>query len=165
MSANVRITRANARSFAQISLDRTMSENLGQELFDVRRIARLLQPLAKSLNVGLNVADIRNLRRENGEIVILAKNPAQHAKLRQVLPRLQMKLEEAGYRDQIKLRINPPVPGLELRQNLALGQPRSASEQSIETIRKKAESLKPSAVKDALASLAKTLEAVTPPKS
>ena len=101
MTANVRITRANARSFAQISLDRTMSENLGQDLFDVRRIARVLHPLAKSHNVGLNVADIRNLRRENGEIVILVKNPAQHAKLRQVLPRLQMKLEEAGYRDQI----------------------------------------------------------------
>ena len=84
MSDNVRITRANARSFAQISLDRSMSETLGQELFDVRRIARIFRTAAKSVNVGLDLTDIRNIRRENGEVVILVKNTAQHAKLRPV---------------------------------------------------------------------------------
>lgn len=59
MSDNVRITRANARSFAQISLDRSMSETLGQELFDVRRIARIFRTAAKSVNVGLDLTDIR----------------------------------------------------------------------------------------------------------
>ena len=64
MSDNVRITRANARSFAQISLDRSMSETLGQELFDVRRIARIFRTAAKSVNVGLDLTDIRNIRRD-----------------------------------------------------------------------------------------------------
>ena len=150
MSDNVRITRANARSFAQISLDRSMSETLGQELFDVRRIARIFRTAAKS--------DIRNIRRENGEVVILVKNTAQHAKLRQMLPRLKMALEDAGFRDPISLRIKPPTPPLQLRENLAFGAPRVASGQSVELIRKKAESMKPSALKDALASLANALE-------
>ena len=71
MSDNVRITRANARSFAQISLDRSMSETLGQELFDVRRIARIFRTAAKSVNVGLDLTDIRNIRRENGVQIFL----------------------------------------------------------------------------------------------
>ena len=158
MSDNVRITRANARSFAQISLDRSMSETLGQELFDVRRIARIFRTAAKSINVGLDLTDIRNIRRENGEVVILVKNTAQHAKLRQMLPRLKMALEDAGFRDPISLRIKPPTPPLQLRENLAFGAPRVASGQSVELIRKKAESMKPSALKDALASLANALE-------
>ena len=158
MSDNVRITRANARSFAQISLDRSMSETLGQELFDVRRIARIFRTAAKSVNVGLDLTDIRNIRRENGEVVILVKNTAQHAKLRQMLPRLKMALEDAGFRDPISLRIKPPTPPLQLRENLAFGAPRVASGQSVELIRKKAESMKPSALKDALASLANALE-------
>lgn len=158
MFDNVRITRANARSFAQISLDRSMSETLGQELFDVRRIARAFRTAAKSVNVGLDITDIKNIRRENGEVVILVKNTAQHAKLRQMLPRLKMALEEAGFRDPITLRIKPPTPSIQLRENLALGAPRVASVKSVELIRKKAESMKPSALKDALASLAKTLE-------
>ena len=62
MFDNVRITRANARSFAQISLDRSMSETLGQELFDVRRIARAFRTAAKSVNVGLDITDIKNIR-------------------------------------------------------------------------------------------------------
>ena len=158
MFDNVRITRANARSFAQISLDRSMSETLGQELFDVRRIARIFRTAAKSVNVGLDLTDIRNIRRENGEVVILVKNTAQHAKLRQMLPRLKMALEDAGFRDPISLRIKPPTPPLQLRENLAFGAPRVASGQSVELIRKKAESMKPSALKDALASLANALE-------
>lgn len=158
MFDNVRITRANARSFAQISLDRSMSETLGQELFDVRRIARAFRTAAKSVNVGLDITDIKNIRRENGEVVILVKNTAQHAKLRQMLPRLKMALEEAGFRDPITLRIKPPTPSIQLRENLALGAPHVASDKSVELIRKKAESMKPSALKDALASLAKTLE-------
>ena len=145
MFDNVRITRANARSFAQISLD-------------VRRIARAFRTAAKSVNVGLDITDIKNIRRENGEVVILVKNTAQHAKLRQMLPRLKMALEEAGFRDPITLRIKPPTPSIQLRENLALGAPRVASDKSVELIRKKAESMKPSALKDALASLAKTLE-------
>ena len=153
MFDNVRITRANARSFAQISLDRSMSETLGQELFDVRRIARAFRTAAKSVNVGLDITDIKNIRRENGEVVILVKNTAQ-----QMLPRLKMALEEAGFRDPITLRIKPPTPSIQLRENLALGAPRGASDKSVELIRKKAESMKPSALKDALASLAKTLE-------
>lgn len=120
MFDNVRITRANARSFAQISLDRSMSETLGQELFDVRRIARAFRTAAKSVNVGLDITDIKNIRRENGEVVILVKNTAQHAKLRQMLPRLKMALEEAGFRDPITLRIKPPTPSIQLRENLAL---------------------------------------------
>ena len=158
MFDNVRITRANARSFAQISLDRSMSETLGQELFDVRRIARAFRTAAKSVNVGLDITDIKNIRRENGEVVILVKNTAQHAKLRQMLPRLKMALEEAGFRDPITLRIKPPTPSIQLRENLALGAPRVASDKSVELIRKKSESMNPSALKDALASLAKTLE-------
>lgn len=158
MFDNVRITRANARSFAQISLDRSMSETLGQELFDVRRIARAFRTAAKSVNVGLDITDIKNIRRENGEVVILVKNTAQHAKLRQMLPRLKMALEEAGFRDPITLRIKPPTPSIQLRENLALGAPRVVSDKSVELIRKKAESMNPSALKDALASLAKTLE-------
>ena len=158
MFDNVRITRANARSFAQISLDRSMSETLGQELFDVRRIARAFRTAAKSVNVGLDITDIKNIRRENGEVVILVKNTAQHANLRQMLPRLKMALEEAGFRDPITLRIKPPTPSIQLRENLALGAPRVASDKSVELIRKNAESMNPSALKDALASLAKTLE-------
>ena len=128
MFDNVRITRANARSFAQISLDRSMSETLGQELFDVRRIARAFRTAAKSVNVGLDITDIKNIRRENGEVVILVKNTAQHAKLRQILPRLKIALEEAGFRDPITLRIKPPTPSIQLRENLALGAPRVASD-------------------------------------
>ena len=90
--------------------------------------------------------------------MILVKNTSQHAKLRQMLPRLKMALEEAGFRDPITLRIKPPTPSIQLRENLALGAPRVASDKSVELIRKKAESMKPSALKDALASLAKTLE-------
>ena len=88
----------------------------------------------------------------------LVKNTAQHAKLRQMLPRLKMALEDAGFRDPISLRIKPPTPPLQLRENLAFGAPRVASGQSVELIRKKAESMKPSALKDALASLANALE-------
>lgn len=134
-----------------------MSETLGQELFDVRRIARIFRPAAKSVNVGLDLSNISNLRREKGEVIILVKNTSQRAKLRQMLPRLQTLLEEAGLRDPIKLRLQPPVSGIELRQNTAFGQPRVASDASIELITKKAESMKPSALKTALASLAKTL--------
>lgn len=164
MSDTVRITRANARSFAQISLDRSMSETLGQELFDVRRIARIFRPAAKSIRVGVDITNISNLRRENGEVVILVKNTAQHAKLRQLLPRLQALLEEAGLRDQVKVRINPAVTPVELRRNTAVGKPRVASDKSIETIRKKAESMKPSALKDALESLAREMAKAKTPK-
>lgn len=157
MSDSVRITRANARSFAQISLDRSLSETLGQELFDVRRIARLFRPAAKSIHIGVDITDIRNLRRENGTVVILVKNAAQLAKLRQLLPRLQVLLEQAGLRDPIKPRIRPAPTPIVLRQNLAVGQPRVASAKSIAAIKQTAGSLKPSAVKDALESLARTL--------
>lgn len=162
MPDTVRITRANARSFAQISLDRSMSESLGQELFDVRRIARIFQPAAKSIRAGVDITDIRNLRRENGEVVILVKNTAQHAKVRQILPRLQALLEQAGFRDQIKLRINPPVEPVRLRGNEAVGAPRTVSQESIRSIREKAESMKPSALKNALASLARALAKANP---
>lgn len=158
MSANVRITRANARSFAQISFDRTLPETLGEELFDVRRIARILSPAAKKINAGIDVSDIRNLRREKGEIVILVRNTAQHAKLRQMLPRLQQLLQEAGYRDTLKLRINPAPQSVVLRRNTPSGAPRLASRQSIDIIRKKAESMQPSALKDALEALARTMD-------
>ena len=158
MSDTVRITRANARSFAQISLDRSLTETLGTELFDVRRIARIFRPAAKSIRAGVDITDIRNLRHENGTVVILVRNPAQHAKLRQVLPRLKKLLEDAGLRDEIVPRILPVAPSIELRRNLAVGSPRTASEKTVRTVRQKAESMKPSALKDALASLAKSLE-------
>lgn len=158
MSSNVRITRANARSFAQISLDRTLPETLGEELFDVRRIARILSPAARKINAGVDVSDIRNLRREKGEIVILVRNSAQHAKLRQMLPRLQQLLQEAGYRDALKLRINPAPQPVVVRRDTLSGAPRVASSQSIDIIRKKAESMQPSALKNALEALARTMD-------
>lgn len=158
MSSNVRITRANARSFAQISLDRTLPETLGEELFDVRRIARILSPAARKINAGVDVSDIRNLRREKGEIVILVRNSAQHTKLRQMLPRLQQLLQEAGYRDALKLRINPAPQPVVVRRDTLSGAPRVASSQSIDIIRKKAESMQPSALKNALEALARTMD-------
>lgn len=164
MLDTVRITRANARSFAQISLDRTMSETLGQELFDVRRIARIFRPAAKSFRIGVDISNIRNLRRENGEVVILVKNTAQFAKLRQLLPRLQALLQEAGLRDTIKVRVYPGDASIELRRNTAIGAPRVASDKSIETIRKKAESMPPSALKDALEALAQGLAKAKTPR-
>ncbi len=164
MLDTVRITRANARSFAQISLDRTMSETLGQELFDVRRIARIFRPAAKSFRISVDISNIRNLRRENGEVVILVKNTAQFAKLRQLLPRLQALLQEAGLRDTIKVRVYPGDASIELRRNTAIGAPRVASDKSIETIRKKAESMPPSALKDALESLAQGLAKAKTPR-
>ncbi len=165
MHNDVRITRANARSFAQISLDRTLASDLGQELFDVRRISRIFRPVAKSIAAGIDIADIRNLRRVNGEIIILVRNAAQFAKLRQVLPRLQALVEQASLRDKVKLRILPAAPEVQLRRNTAIGAPRVASAESIEAIRKKAGSMKPSALKDALASLAETLAKARGPAS
>ncbi len=148
---------AKARTLAQITLDRSNADSPGALLYESRRIARVLSPIASELRFGINPISPANVRRETGKIVILVRTSAQMARLRQFLPRMQELISQAGYRDTLTLRIHPQTTEIELRSHERL-QLQHISSEVAEALGKKAEELTPSALKDAFAALLQTLK-------
>lgn len=151
------VKRYNARSFAQISYDRSEEHSLAEELYDVRRITRIIAPALQGFPLGINFGQLGNVRRKDGTIYLFVYSAVQRNKLRQLIPRLEELVHAAGYRDNIEIKVLPGKPQIELRENHTFGKPRSSDPKAGQAMMKTAEGMAPSALKDALEALAKTL--------
>lgn len=163
MPDTVFIRRPSPRSFAQIAMDQTLRDEdayttIAHDLQNTRRVARLLAPEVAKFRLGVDLTQLSNLRVTNNKAVLFVQTAAQHARLRQILPRLTRILEQAGLVLPIEIRIRPVKTTISLRDNLAQGQPRVASAQTQRTVMQAAQSLENSPLKQALLSLARTME-------
>ena len=163
MPDTVILRRRSPRSFAQIAMDQTLHDEgsyttIANDLKNTRRVARLLAPEVSKFRLGLDLTRLSNLRVTDNKAVLFVQTAAQHARLRQLLPRLTHILEQAGLTIPLEIRIRPVKETVVLRDNLAQGQPRVASEQTQRTVMKAAQSLDDSPLKQALLSLARTMQ-------
>ncbi len=153
-----RVKRYNARSFSQVSYDRSEEYSLAEDLYDVRRITRIIAPALQGFPLGINFGQLGHVRRKDGTIYLFVYTAVQRTKLRQLLPRLEELVHAAGYRDNIEIKVLPQKPQIHLRENLAFGKPRVPDPVAGQAMMKTAEDMEPSALKDALEALAKTLQ-------
>ena len=65
-----RVKRYNARSFSQISYDRSEEYSLAEELYDVRRITRIIAPALQGFPLGINFGQLGNVRRKDGTLYL-----------------------------------------------------------------------------------------------
>lgn len=163
MSSSFRVRRFNARSFAQISLDRSEEDSIAQTLYDARRLSRVIAPELKGLRLGVDFSHPGNVRRKDGSIVLFVRSAAQKNKLRQLLPRIDDAVHRAGWRENVEIKIQPVNPVPALRSNPLPGKPRmpdpKAAAAMMETVRK----MEDSPLKSSLEKLARTLAGNTKP--
>lgn len=153
-----RVKRYNARSFSQVSYDRSEDYSLAEELYDVRRITRIIAPALQGFPLGINFGQLGHVRRKDGTIYLFVYTAVQRNKLRQLLPRLEELIHAAGYRDNVEIKVLPQKPQVDLRQHHATGKVRMPDPAAGQAMMKTAEGMAPSALKDALEALAKTLQ-------
>lgn len=153
-----RVKRFNARSFSQVSFDRSEEHSLAEELYDVRRITRIIAPALQGLPLGINFGQLGHIRRKDGTVILFVHSAVQRTKLRQILPRIEELIHAAGYRDSVEIKVLAQKPEIKLRDNLAVSRPRRPDHEAGQSMMKTAEGMQPSALKDALEALAKTLQ-------
>ncbi len=158
MTKSFRVRRFNARSFSQITLDRSEEHSLAEELYDVRRIARIIAPALRGFPIGIDFTQMGHIRRKDGVIYLFVHSSVQRTKLRQILPRLEDLIHAAGYRDSMEIKILAQKPVIELRKNHAVGVPRRGDLKASADMMKAAQDMPDSALKEALEKLAATLQ-------
>ena len=87
MTKGFTVRRYNARSFLQVSLDRSEESSIAEQLMGVRRASRVIAPLLAGLPLGVDFSNLGNIRIRDDTIILYVRSAAQSAKLRQLLPR------------------------------------------------------------------------------
>lgn len=152
------VRRYNARSFQQIALDRSEESSIAEQLMGVRRVSRVIAPLLAGLPLGVDFTNLGNIRIRDNTIVLYVRSAAQSAKLRQLLPRISDALGRAGFREPVEVRIRPEHTSIDMRQNRAIGEPRTGNASAAQELRLRAQTMPDSPLKTQLLRLAATLE-------
>lgn len=147
-------------SLAQLTYGPPTGEeiSISEQLKEARRVARIVTKETQPFHLGCDFTDLANIRISSDKITLLVKNAAQQNRLRQLLPRINTALGQAGFLISAVIRIRPTRDHIDFNRPIAQGSVRTISETSINTIKQRADSMEESALKQALLALAQTTQ-------
>lgn len=133
------------------------ADTLTQTLANSRRVLSILSPILQSVCRGPDWTDISHVRVTDKKIVLFVPNALQKTKLRQVLPRLEAALQEKGFVLALNIVVRPTVKPLDVGVVPSTSPARTGSPMGAECLEKGAKTIRDTALRNALMSLAKTL--------
>lgn len=136
-----------------------IGENVGLEraLMDSRRVMNVLSPILRPLKTGIDWTDLANLRASDKKIVLFVRNSLQKTKLRQLLPRIEAAVQNAGITRPVEICVRPitKTPARTVVHSNSL--PRTGSVAAADCIENKAASISDTALREVVLKLANTL--------
>ena len=133
------------------------ADTLTQTLANSRRVLSILSPILQNVCRGLDWTDISHVRVTDKKIVLFVPNALQKTKLRQVLPRLEAVLQEKGFVLALDIVVRPTVKPLDVGVVPSTSPARTGSLMGAECLEKGAKTIRDTALRNALMSLAKAL--------
>ena len=147
------------RRLSEISTEKRRSlDGLERSLLDTKRVSNALSRELGSLALGVDFSNLGNVRVTDEKIVLFVRNSLQKSKLRQILPRLEAITQAAGFIKPIEISVRPTGES-QLSGIVESESPqREGNTEAANYMKDKADTLLDGPVKEALLSLAKTLQ-------
>lgn len=150
---------SSMQKLSSVSGEKTRNlDNLDQTLLASRRACVALKEMLSATCPSVDWTNLGNIRVTDEKIVLFVKNALQKTKLRQILPRLEAATQSSGFIQAIEIVVRPVSQTLTPKEVFSGEKARKGDAEGASYMEKKAETLLEGDVKEALLSLAKTLQ-------